>query len=171
MEPGTLLLLQFEGSGQVGETLRHILESCPEPDFELACHTSQEVIGNDTELTKIIRRQKPLLILLALPSSQLKALHALLQELGPAASSAPFVVAVDAGQDELSEFVRPGIADFLISPLRQSEVLLRLRRLLNQVRQEQRAQKVLLEKLGLQQLIGESPAFTGEIKKIPVVAK
>ena len=171
MEPGVVLLLQFEGSGHVGETLRQILESCPDPDFEVACHTSQEVDGSDNKLSKIISRQKPLLILLALPCVQLKSLDALLRVLGPVASSAPIVVAVEAVQEELSELVRPGIADFLIPPLRESEVLIRLRRLLDQVRQEQRAQQAFTEKLGLQQLIGESPAFIAEISKIPVVAK
>lgn len=169
MEPGLVLLWQFEGSGQVGESLRQILESCPDPDFVVACHTSQEVIGSDNELTQIIRRQKPLLILLALPCDQLSALTSLFQVLGPVA--APVVVAVESVPEELSELVRPGIADFLIPPLRESEVLLRLRRLLHQVRQEQRAEQVFTEKLGLQQLLGESPAFTAEINKIPVVAK
>jgi len=171
MEPGIVLLWQFKGSGHVGETLRQILESCPDPDFEVACHTSEEVIGSDDKLSKIIRRQKPLLILLALPCFQLRSLHELFQVLGPVASSAPIVVAVEAVQEELSELVRPGIADFLIPPLRQSEVLLRLRRLLHQVRQEQKAQQFFIEKLGLQQLIGESPALIAEISKIPVVAK
>jgi DNA-binding NtrC family response regulator len=171
MEPGLILLLQFEGSGHVGKALQEILESCPDPDLDVACHTSQEAIGNDNNLSKIILRQKPLLILLALPCVQLKSLDSLLRVLGPAALSIPVVVAVEAAQEELSELVRPGIADFLIPPLRQSEVLLRLRRLLNQVRQEQRARQVLTEKLGLQQLIGESRAFSAEINKIPIVAK
>ncbi len=159
---------QCEGSGQVGETLRQLLESCPDRDFVVACHTSQEV-GGDNELAQMIRRQKPLLVLLALPCGQLSSLASLIQLLGPLA--APVVVAVEAVTEELSELVRPGIADFLIPPLRESEVLLRLRRLLHQVRQEQRAQQVFTEKLGLQQLLGESPAFTAEINKIPVVAK
>jgi two-component system, NtrC family, response regulator GlrR len=171
MQPGTVLLWQFEGSGQVGETLRQILESCPDRDFEVACHTSQEVISSDNQLSKIMGRQKPLLILLALPCVQLKSLPALLRILGPVASSAPIVVAVEAVPEELSELVRPGIADFLIPPLRESEVLIRLTRLLHRVRQEQRAQHLFIEKLGLQQLIGESPAFMAEINKIPFVAK
>ncbi len=170
MESGVVLLLQVEGSGLLGETLREILKSCPNPDFEVACHTSQEV-GSDNELSKIILRQKPLLILLALPYVQLKSLDALLRVLGSMASSTPIVVAVEAVQEELSELVRPGIDDFLIPPLRKSEVLIRLRRLLHQVRQEQRARRSLTEKFGLQQLVGECPAFMTEVSKIPVVAK
>lgn len=171
MEPETVLLWQFEGNGQVGETLRQILESCPDRDFEVACHTSHDLVGSDNELSKVVSRQKPLLILLALPSVQLKSLDALLRALGPVASSAPIVVAVGAVQEELSELVRPGIADFLIPPLRQSEVLIRLRRLLHQVRQERRARQAMIEKLGMQQLIGQSPNFVAEISKILVVAK
>ncbi len=41
--------------------------------------------------------------------------------------SAPVVVVIDANQEELTELVRPGIADFIIPPLRDSEVLVRIR--------------------------------------------
>jgi two-component system, NtrC family, response regulator GlrR len=169
MESEVVLLLQFERSGHVGETLRQTLESSPDRGFEVACHTSQEVDGTNNELSKLILRQKPLLILLALPCAQMKSLDVLLRILGPV--TAPIVVAVENVQEEeLSALERPGIADFLILPLRESEVLIRLRRLMHQVRQE-RAQQTMIEKLGLQQLIGESPAFIAEISKIPVVAK
>ena len=169
MESEVVLLLQFERSGHVGETLRQTLESSPDRGFEVACHTSQEVDDSNAELSKIILRQKPSLILLALPCVQMKSLDALLRVLGPV--TAPVVVAVENVQEEeLSALERPGIADFLILPLRESEVLIRLRRLMHQVRQE-RAQQAMIQKLGLQQLIGESPAFIAEISKIPVVAK
>ena len=171
MEPAVVLILQFERSGHVGETLRQTLESSPDRGFEVACHTSQEDDGSNNELSKLILRQKPLLILLALSSGQLKSLDALLRVLGPVASSAPIVVAVENVQEaELSELDRPGIADFLILPLRESEVLIRLRRLMHQVRRE-RTEQTFIEKFGLQQLIGESPAFIAEISKIPIVAK
>jgi transcriptional regulator with PAS, ATPase and Fis domain len=47
----------------------------------------------------------------------------------------------------------------------------RIRRLLNDVSQEEKTSRALTEKLGLQQLIGKSPAFLAEISKIPVIAK
>ena len=171
MEQAVVLMLQFEGSGHAGETLRQILESCPEPDFEVAYHTCQNLDGSDAELPKIISRQKPLLILLALPGVDLNSFEALLRVLERAASSARIMATFETGHEELTELVRPGIADFLIPPLRVSDVLIRLRRLLNQARQEQRAQQVFIEKLGLQQLIGESSAFTAETSKVPILAK
>jgi len=101
----------------------------------------------------------------------LNSLEALLRVIERSAPSARIVVAVETGHEELSELVRPGIADFLIPPLRVSDVLIRLRRLLNQARQELSAQQAFIEKLGLQQLIGESSTFTAETSKIPVLAK
>src|SRR5262245_27291971 len=126
MEHRSILLLEVEAGGQLGETLRRILESCPDQDFELVCHTAA---GDD--LSQIILRQKPSLILVALPGVQSQSLDVLLQSLQP--SSAPIVVVVEAGHEELT---RPGVADFIIAPLRDSEVLLRLRRVLNQVTEE-----------------------------------
>jgi DNA-binding NtrC family response regulator len=169
MEERPILLLEFEGGDDLGKALRGILESCPDPDFELVCRSGE---GFDSiELSKLVLRQKPLLILLALPRVQLKSLDVLLQALGPGLSPAPIVVVVEADQEELVELTRPGVADFIIPPLRDSEVLVRLRRLLNQVAQERKTHNALTQKFGLQQIIGQSPAFLAETAKIPMVAK
>ena len=171
MEQRTLLLLEFEGGGDLGRTLNRILKSCPDSDFSLVCHTCRGFSDIDDDLTQIIRRENPLLILLALPRVPLSCLDSLFQILGPAASSSLILVAVDADQEELIELVRPGIADFIVAPLRDSEVLVRIRRLLSQSSQTRKTQQVLTEKLGLQQLIGQSPVFLAETSKIPVIAK
>jgi DNA-binding NtrC family response regulator len=167
MEQREILLLQFEEEGHLGISLRRIFESCPNPDFKLAYHTCHGLPDGDDELSQIIRTQKPLLILLVLPRVPLDSLDSLLQILGPAL----VVAVIDANQEELSELVRPGIADFIIPPLRDSEVLVRIRRLLSQVRMEKKMRQALTEKLGMQQLIGTSSAFTAETSKIPMVAK
>jgi len=172
MEQRTLLLLEFEGEGDLGKTLHQILTSCPDPDFNLVFHTCQGFSDVDDELmTQIIYRHNPLLILLALPRVPLSRLDSLFEIIGPAASSGLVVVAVDADQEELIELVRPGIADFIVAPLRDSEVMVRIRRLLNQSSQARKTQQGLTEKFGLQQLIGQSPAFLAETGKIPVLAK
>ena len=171
MDKKEVLLLEFE-EGHLGQSLRRIIESCPDPDFELACYKCDGFpAADDDQLSQIIRRQKPLLILVVLSGVPLSSLDSLFQMLGPEASSAFVVVVVEANQKELSELVRPGIADFIIPPLRDSEVLVRIRRLLNQVRQERKTQQALTEKLGLQQLLGTSESFVAEINKIPVVAR
>ena len=170
MHTETVLLLEFEAGGQLGTTLRQILESCPDPEFTLAYHTCLSVELVDNELSEIISR-KPLLILLVLPRVPLKSLDTLFQVLEPAASVARKVVVVESDQEDLIELVRPNVDDFIIAPLRDSEVLLRVRRLLNQTTQEQRTRQALKEKLGLQQLLGQSTLFVSEIEKIPSVAR
>lgn len=171
MEQRSVLLLEFESEGQLAKSLRQILTTSPELDVALTCHTCQSEDFNDPELSKIVLRHGPLLILLTLSRVQLKSLDVLLQLLGRGPSSPPIVIVVEAAQEELVELVTPGVADFIIPPLRESEVIVRLQRLLNQVSQERRAEQALTEKLGLQQLIGQSPVFLAEVSKIPVIAK
>jgi DNA-binding NtrC family response regulator len=62
--------------------------------------------------------------------------------------------------------------DFIIPPFRATDVLPRLWRL-RRVREPQEDEFVrqLKEKLGLRQLVGQSPAFVAEIRKLPLVAR
>ena len=172
MEQKEVLLLEFAGEGQLGKTLRRIIESGPNRDFNLMVHTCQDFSADDDELSQLVVKQKPLVILFALPRNPAGSLDSILEALGPAALCTSVVVAMEAGQEEeLSDLIRPGIVDFLIAPLRDVEVLVRIRRVLKQASQEQKTRQSLTSKLGLQQLIGKSPAFTAETSKIPVVAK
>jgi DNA-binding NtrC family response regulator len=165
------LLLDFEGNGHLGQTVRRIIEAFPDPGFRLTSHTCQAFPVADSELSQIIFRQKPLLVLLVLPRLSLSCLDSVFQILGTGALSSPIVVVSDADQEQLTELVRPGVADFIIPPLRDSEVLVRIQRLVNMVCEEQKTRQALTEKVGLQQLIGESPVFVAEINKIPILAK
>jgi two-component system response regulator GlrR len=171
MHTETVLLLEFETGGQPGTRLRQILDSCPDPEFTVAYHTCLSVDAIDNKLSEIIVSRKPLLILLVLPRVPLKSLDTLFQVLEPASSVARIVVVVESDQEDLIELVRPNVDDFIIAPLRDAEVLLRVRRLLNQTNQEQRTRQALKDKLGLQQLLGQNPIFTSEIGKIPSVAR
>lgn len=171
MQSGTVLLLEFEADRELGKTLRRILESSPDTEFTVAYHTCDGLDVVDDELSKIIAKNRPLLILLVLPRVRLKSLDALFQVLEPATSVARIVVVVEWDQEDLIELVRPNVDDFIIAPLRDSEVWVRVRRLLNQSYQEQHTRQFLTEKLGLQQLIGQNPLFVSETSKIPVVAR
>ena len=172
MEQKKLFLLEFEGEEQLGTNLRRIIESCPNRDFSLVVHTCQGVLLDNDELSQAIVKEKPLVILFALPRGPVSSLDSIVQALGTAASFASLVAAVDASQEEeLSALISPGIVDFLIPPLRDAEVLVRIRRALNLASQQQEVRQSLTDKFGLQQLIGESPAFLAATSKIPAVAK
>src|SRR6476661_6970742 len=118
MQSGTVLLLELETNTQLGRTLRPILESCPDPEFSIVYHTCHGVDVVDRELTKIIAKNKPLLILLVLPRVHSKSLDALIQVLKPVTSVARIVVVVESDQEDLIELVRPNVDDFIIAPLR-----------------------------------------------------
>ena len=171
MQPRNVLLLETENGGHLGQTLRDMLQSGPEPALNLTPYTCSAFDVVDNELTKIVARHKPALILLVLAGVQLESLDALFLSLGPGASATPIIVIANDDQEELLEKVRPSVADFIIAPLRDSEVLVRVRRLLNQTSQEHKTRQTLTEKLGMQQLIGQSPVFVSEIEKIPVLAR
>lgn len=171
MEQRQVLLLEFEGDEHLGNTLRRIIESSPNRDFSLIVQTCRSTPVDDNELSQVIVKHKPLLIVFALPRVPAGSLDSIFETLAPVASNAAVVIAMDANQEELSDLTRPGITDFLILPLRDAEVLVRIRRALNMVSQEQRAQEALVLKLGMQQLIGKSPAFLAEAGKIPLLAK
>ena len=67
--------------------------------------------------------------------------------------------------------IKLGAVDFITPPLQKIDILPRLWRLLEHKREQNTLTYRLKEKLGLKQLIGESPLFLDEIKKIPTVAK
>ena len=169
MEHHEILILSFEGDEHLGNAVCGIVESIPDSDFSVALHAFSCLPLDNEELARILVKTKPLLILLVLPRVPLNSLDSLFEVLGP--SSAQIMVVTDAKPEELTELVRPGIADFIIPPLRNSEVVVRIRRLLDQGRQEKKSRQALMEKLGLRQLIGTSQAFVSETNKIPVVAK
>lgn len=172
MEEREVLLLDFDGEGELGKSLCRIIESCPNRDFKLVVHTWQGAPVDDDELPQIMVKEKPLLILIVLPRVSVGLFNSIFKTLGPASSCAFLVVATDASQEEeLFDLIRPGIADFFTPPFRDVEVLVRIRRLLNRASQEQKTWQSMTDKLGLQQLIGKSPAFLAELSKISVVAK
>src|SRR5215217_2420463 len=141
MEHSEVLLLEFEGNEHLGQTVRRIIESCPDPGFKLAQHTCNGSSAVNTELYQIILKQKPLLILLVLPRLSTGFLDSVFQVLGPAALSPPVVVVTGADQEDLIELARARVADFIIPPLRDSEVLVRMQRLVNQASREEKTRQ------------------------------
>ena len=170
MEDWAILLLVFEGAEHLGERLRQIFDSWSNPGFKLVSLSCQRLDTLDNELSKTALGHQ-LLILMALPRVELKSLDGIFQVLRPKVASAPVVVVVEADQEDLIELVRPEIADFIVPPLRNSEVLVRVRRLLHEFYEEDKTRPELTEKPGLQQLLGKSPIFLEEIRKIPLIAK
>ena len=84
----------------------------------------------------------------------------------------PVLIAIDKGdKDCISHLVKSGARDIITTPLKGIEVLSRLSLLVQRTPQKEYITQTLKEKLGLRNIIGESPNFLSEMKKVPIVAK
>ncbi|HSE40258.1 MAG TPA: sigma-54 dependent transcriptional regulator [Acidobacteriota bacterium] len=84
----------------------------------------------------------------------------------------PVLAMIDADEPEAANAImQMGVDDFVTSPIRPGEILLRIKRLLEKRSVEDSVSESIKQKFGLKQMIGESPAFLSEIRKIPVLAK
>jgi DNA-binding NtrC family response regulator len=173
MKQAKILLLDFDSAGGLGDTLRGILES----SINLSVQFRREPVGVcepafDGDLSKIISGVKPDVVFLVLPLGLLKQAGVLFQSMRREPSEAPILVVTEGSEpDEMVELLKLGAVDFITPPLKAIDIFPRVWRLLEQARREETLTHRLKEKLGLKQLVGESPAFLAEIKKIPLLAK
>ena len=123
-------------------------------------------------LLKSVRGSDPSLIFLALPRSEVGRAQPLLQTLCAESSGLPVIVVTETDEPgELFGLLKQGVTDFMTPPLKATDVFPRIWRVIDRTRREEPWVQALKEKLGLKQLIGESPAFLAEVQKFPVVAR
>ena len=174
MEDVGILLLDLNPEGGLGTRLGRILG----PFQKLGIQLRHESVGalepalHDSELSNIISRFGPDVIFLVLSPSHLKRTNALFQSMGREPLEPPIVVVIEECKlGEMLTLLKLGAADIITPPLKAIDVLPRIWRLLEQTQRSKTPIHRLKEKLGLKQLVGESPAFLTMIKKIPLVAK
>jgi Response regulator containing CheY-like receiver, AAA-type ATPase, and DNA-binding domains len=84
----------------------------------------------------------------------------------------PVILVIDeCPHEEILDLLKAGVTDFITPPLRPADIIPRIWRLLVQNTPTEILHQTLLEKVGLQHIIGKDPAFLAEIQKIPRVAK
>lgn len=83
------------------------------------------------------------------------------------------VVAQDLEAQQIRSLLEQGAADFILPPFTSASVLPRIWRLVKHSKRCSLLRGILREKLGMQQLdlLGESPSFLDEIKKLPLIAR
>ena len=174
MKEAKIFLLDLNPSSDVGSTLGEILESFPNLGVQLKHESPKESKSAlcDGELCSLLSRCNSDLIFLVLSPNHLKQARALFQSIKSELSDLPIIVVPEACKpDEMFSLLKLGAADFITPPLKAIDILPRLWRLLEHKQQAQTLTHKLKEKLGLKQLVGESPIFLEETKKIPIVAK
>ncbi|HEU4595302.1 MAG TPA: sigma-54 dependent transcriptional regulator [Pyrinomonadaceae bacterium] len=165
-----ILLLDFTADGQPCAELRAILA----PSFELLTETvaAAPTPSIMDELAARVSALKPDVIFVALAGELLRHPGEIFGAFTREAAPAPcIVVSEEGGPGETFELLQHGAVDFVTAPLREADVLPRVWRLLKQTRRAEALPRALGEKLGLRNIIGESPTFLAETRKIPLVAK
>ncbi len=169
MKQAKFLLL---GSGNLGTSLRHILESSWK---EISITQESLVISEDGDdiqipikLTQGFDADLCFLILGETLLERREALFSLLKEIAPV----PVIIVVEKGEPDLMfKLLEAGSADFITAPLKASDLLPRIWRVINESQRHETLAQTLKERYGLKQLIGESAKFLAEINRIPLMAK
>jgi DNA-binding NtrC family response regulator len=174
MKPATILLLDLDSTDGLSDALRRVLEESSKSDFRVLIKTI--ICANETatfdESVKTILQLTPSIVFLAMQSAFLTQATKLFDSLRKAAANVPVIVAVDAGEPgSMLELLRRGASDFVTPPIKAINIIPRVLRLLEQIRQQGTALYALKQKLGLKRVVGESPAFVAEVNKLPVIAR
>jgi DNA-binding NtrC family response regulator len=174
MKDARIFFLDLNPSSDVGCTLGEILELFPNLEVLLKqapLKESKSALCNG-ELCNTISRSNSDLIFMVLSPDQMEQTRVFLQSMSKEGLDLPIVlVSDDCDPNEMFLLLKIGAADFITPPFKEIDVLPRLWRLLEHKRQSQTANYKLVEKLGLKQLVGKSPSFLEEIRKVPIVAK
>lgn len=160
-----IIIIDEETGQQIGTRVKAMLQQ--ESSYQV------DLIEGMLPDVKEILQTHPELIIPVLPASKERAeqLLGMLRAKGAYTPLLPVVRAEDLTQ--MLDGLLLGTKDFLVTPLREAEVLARIQRLLPRSRHEERdrAREQLAETFGLELLLGEDPAFVAVKRKIPLVAR
>jgi two-component system, NtrC family, response regulator GlrR len=175
MKRTKVLILNLNTSERLADELRVIIEA----QFEIEEITLAEEISATSaftecrrKLAQVISHSKPAVIFVVQAADRLKDTRHLLLSPAIELPTIPLLVVVDEAEPgEMFEWIRQLAADFLTRPLKATDVLPRLWRLLDQSSESEIELLRVKEELGMRQLVGEGKAFLAEIEKLPLIAK
>jgi two-component system, NtrC family, response regulator GlrR len=168
MKPANVLLIDLKPVCDLSGRLRAIIESAKQAEIQL----QQKSVANSDHFREMVSRMNPAVIFLVSPWNVLKQARSLFQSIQRELPEPPVVVVSDTdAPDEIYEMIKLGAADFITPPLTPTGILPRLWRLLEQTHLGDTLTQKLKQRLGLNQLIGESPVFLAAVNKIPLVAE
>lgn len=174
MVQASILALILKGADELGPMLRNTLVRGDSFGFEFReSHIPEEEAetGLDRLVVRAMAGGEAQLLVLCLSGNEGASAKPILDLVRKAAGNVPVVLATRASDPEACrEVVALGPDDFITAPFRPVDVLPRIWRLLPNPGRRDPLVLQLKEKLGLKQLVGESPALLAEIAKIPPVA-
>ena len=149
------------------------LEAILKPRFTVEVHPLDERVLSNTsrELEKSIQRFNPDVVFTVIPGSRQQTMT-LLNAAGRAATNIPIIVVLETCEpDQVVELLENGAADFVTPPLRISEVLPRALKLIKPTANCSKSSPLNGSPFGFKKVIGESPVFLDQLRRIPMIAK
>lgn len=174
MKVANIGLIDLNPSAKIGCVLRKSIESCPKLNacIQYEPSSDNQSVPCERELANSISHCQLDLIVFVFSHCNLKRSGELIQFVRKKFSELPVLFIADKCKpDEMFSLLKLGATDFITPPLKNTEIIPRLWHLLEHRQNARTLTHKLKEKLGLKQLIGESPIFLEETKKIPIVAK
>lgn len=165
------MLLTPGGAGELAALLKSAMKHAR--DFQL----TEELLADDhlhiqtqTHHSHLAQGQ-PDIVVICLAQGGLMRGKAVIGLVRECLQEAAILVATNmGGPKELWQLLALGAADFVTPPFRSIDLLPRLWRLHPGASRSDPVVHKLKEKLGLQQIVGESPALLAEISKLPAIA-
>jgi two-component system response regulator GlrR len=172
--PITVLLIEQQGIDDLTLIVQKVLESSTAFTFQIERAPlktlKQDVLKRD--FSEASNTDPQLILLLLSGPESIRKTVSFLGEVKQRFLNVPILAIVDTEKSEaISQLMEKGVDDFVTSPIRPDEILLRMKRLLDNKGLEDSISQSLKQTFGLKQLIGQSSSFVSEIKKIPILAQ
>jgi DNA-binding NtrC family response regulator len=168
----SIQLFDFCPSPQLCETLVTILRASLENEAKVHRDDVSE-FGEEFETSffKKLEVSNPQLVLMILGPAQVAVVRQLIQGIKTSKHDPEIIlIAEECDAKEILALMSLGAADFIIPPVNVSATMPRVWRLLQKARSRIDSTQFLKAKVGMRLLIGESPIFLAEVKKIPLLA-
>lgn len=162
-----VLVLEDQTTEEQGRGLEKAFRDSLEPAFEIE-RIPLNTIQKESSGISVLSPQIIVLLLAGDLFSQAASFFPALKQKYP---DVPMLAVMDIDESLPFKLIEMGVDDFVTSPIKHGEILLRIKRLLKKNALEDLVSQSIKEKFGLKQMIGESASFLSEIKKIPVLAK
>lgn len=174
MEPTTVCLVDLIVGSTLGKAVRRVLSESSDRGlkvFEMPVLPGASVFADDQIMSQILRVRPKTVLLVAAGGSGPQA-RRIVRRAAEERSGPPLIIVSEGGgENDISDLLALGAADYIVPPLRAVDLLPRIRRFSHHDPEQARVTQRLKEELGLKQLVGQSPTFMEEVAKIPVVAK
>jgi DNA-binding NtrC family response regulator len=170
-----VLLFDLVPEGGVAEQVSRLLQTCAEPRVLLrfARADSSQLARASSALIASLTKFVPDVSFFVVASAERELWPNLFREYHAHRLAAPLIAVLASDDAATAEHaLRSGATDFLVPPIRPIEVLPRLRCAWTwRPKEEEVLAGHVRETPGLNQLVGDSPAFLAEIRKIPAFAR